>query len=64
MADRSWLIFRSEIHSWSMYLKITYLWLHWVFVSALGLPLVVVHRLLIEATSLVVEHGPQAHRFQ
>ena len=47
-----------------MYLKITYLWLHWVFVSALGLPLVVVHRLLIEATSLVVEHGPQAHRFQ
>ena len=73
MAD-SQLIFKSEVHSWSEYvfLKIVYLWLHWVSVSALGPPLAVaggsyslvaVHRLLTEVASLVVEHRLQVHRF-
>ena len=68
------LIFKSEVHSWSEYvfLKIVYLWLHWVSVSALGPPLgvaggsyslVAVHGLLTELASLVVEHGLQVHRF-
>ena len=34
-----------------------YFWLCWVFVAACGLSLVVVRGLLIEVTSLVVEHG-------
>ena len=32
-------------------------WLHWVFVAACGLSLVVVRGLLIAVASLVVEHG-------
>ena len=34
-----------------------YFWLHWVFIAACGLPLVVVPRLLIAVASLVAEHG-------
>ena len=34
----------------------TYLWLCWVFAAAHGLSLVVMHGILIEVTSLVVEH--------
>ena len=37
------------------YLKIHFIWLCWVFVAALGL--VVVHRLLTVAASLIVKNG-------
>ena len=32
------------------------LWLHWVFVPACGLPLVMVHGLPVAVASLVAEH--------
>ena len=40
------------------------LWLHWVFVAACGLSLVVMHGLLIVVTSLVAEHRLEACRLQ
>ena len=39
------------------FLKIHFIWLCWVFVAALGLPLDVVHRLLTVAASLIVKNG-------
>ena len=38
-----------------------FFWLHWVFVAACGLSLVAASGLLTAVTSLVAEHGLQAH---
>ena len=52
--------------SFCPFLKIYYLWPHWVFAAVHGLSwvvasgcynLVVLHRLLVEVTSLAAEHG-------
>ena len=34
-----------------------FFWLYWVFIAAREFSLVAVHRLLVAAASLVVEHG-------
>ena len=41
------------------FLKKIYVWLHWVFIAAHRVSLVVVHGLLIVVASLDAEHGLQ-----
>ena len=39
------------------FIHFIYFWLHWVFIAACSLSLVVVRELLIAVASLVAEHG-------
>ena len=52
------LQFPSDLPCWaSFFFKLFYFWLHWVFITACGLSLVAVIRLLIAVASVFAEHG-------